>query len=120
MNKLIQSARIKDALALFAGASMPMAFAPFHYYFITMIAFAVYLFSLLNTTPRQGAWRGLLFGVGLFGVGVSWVYVSIHEFGNTVMPLAIFITAVFVLILAIFPMIPANTVTSCCLAAAFN
>ncbi|MBI3562740.1 MAG: apolipoprotein N-acyltransferase [Gammaproteobacteria bacterium] len=51
--------------------------------------------------PRQ-AWRsGFLFGIGLFGVGVSWVYVAIHVYGETSAPVAVLVTALFVTVLAL-------------------
>lgn len=41
--------------------------------------------------------------MGMFGIGVSWVYVSIHNFGNTPAPLAIFAVFIFVSVLSVFP-----------------
>ena len=51
------------------------------------------LFSLWAGTerPRRAAWLGFLFGLGLFGGGVSWVYVSLHTFGG--MPAAMAVQA---------------------------
>lgn len=46
---------------------------------------------------------GFAFGAGLFGAGVSWVYVSLHQFGGMAAPLAAFATLVFCAVLALFP-----------------
>ena len=46
---------------------------------------------------------GFLFGLGLFGVGVSWVYVAIHVFGYVPAPLAVVMTTAFVAFLALYP-----------------
>jgi len=46
---------------------------------------------------------GFLFGLGLFGVGVSWVYVAIHVFGYVPVPLAVVMTTAFVAFLALYP-----------------
>ncbi|PMB54264.1 Apolipoprotein N-acyltransferase/Copper homeostasis protein CutE [Coxiella-like endosymbiont] len=54
------------------------------------------------STPLQSLWRGCLFGLGFFGIGTSWVYVSIHQFGNANIPLAVLITILFICILSIF------------------
>lgn len=51
----------------------------------------------------RAAWRGFLFGLGLFGVGVSWLYVALHEFGNMPAPLAAVALLLFFAFLAAYP-----------------
>ena len=92
-----------NIFSLLSGALLPFAFAPFHWYPLAFISPAVLLFIWLRSTPWQALYRGFLFGIGLFGVGASWVYISIHTFGNASTALAGLITALFVLILAVFP-----------------
>jgi apolipoprotein N-acyltransferase len=63
---------------------------------------------LIYTWMRAPGWRiaalaGFWFGLGLFGAGVSWVYVSIHRFGGMPAPLAAFATLAFCAFLALFP-----------------
>ena len=89
-------------IALLSGAALPFAFAPFNIFFIAYIALAILLWIWLRSTPWQAAYRGFLFGLGFFGVGTSWVYISIHNFGNASAFLAIFITALFVMFLALY------------------
>lgn len=92
-----------DLLALLAGGLLPLAFAPFALYPLAVLAPALLFLLWLDVTPRRALWRGLLFGIGQFGVGVSWVYVAIHDFGHSGVPLALFLTALFVVILALYP-----------------
>jgi apolipoprotein N-acyltransferase len=88
-------------LAPLAGALITLSLAPFDLW-PAGIASCMLLMHLLRTvTPRQAFWRGWLFGVGLFGSGVSWVYVSIHDHGHTGVALAVFLTAVFCCALAL-------------------
>ncbi len=54
-------------------------------------------------SPARAAWLGLAFGAGHFLVGVSWVYVSLHDFGMMPAPLAALATLLFCLYLALFP-----------------
>ena len=52
---------------------------------------------LRNATTGRGALaRGWWFGVGKYGVGASWIYVSIHVYGPTPAPLAALLVVVFV------------------------
>ena len=54
------------------------------------------LFTLLRNNPSATPWRtGLAYGLGFFGVSVSWVYVSIHVYGPTPAALAVLLTALF-------------------------
>lgn len=89
-------------IALLSGAALPFAFAPFNIFFIAYIAPAILLWIWLRSTPWQATYRGFLFGLGFFGIGTSWVYISIHNFGNASAFLAIFITALFVMFLALY------------------
>ncbi len=89
-------------LAFFAGALLPLAFAPFKLYALAFFAPATLLYTLLQANKKQAFWRGYLFGLGLFSVGSSWIYISIHQFGNASSFLAILITFLFISLLALF------------------
>lgn len=91
-----------NAVALLAGMLLPFSFSPFHYYPIAVISLALLFVSWQGISAKQAALRGFLFGVGFFGVGVSWVYVAIHDFGSANMPLAALLTAVFVAFFALY------------------
>ena len=36
-----------------------------------------------GATPRQAALRGYAYGVGLFGAGTWWLYISIHDMNDS-------------------------------------
>ena len=93
-----------DFLALLVGALVPLAFAPLSIFPLAILAPAVLFLLWLDVSPRRALWRGFLFGVGQFGVGVSWVYVAIHDFGHSGVPLAVFLTILFCSVLIFFPM----------------
>ncbi|MDY0050308.1 MAG: apolipoprotein N-acyltransferase, partial [Halothiobacillaceae bacterium] len=90
--------------ALIAGALLPLAFAPFGVYGLAPLSLAV-LFALWYraANARQGFALGYAFGLGQFGVGVSWLYNSLHLFGETIAPLAALVTLLFVAFVALFP-----------------
>jgi apolipoprotein N-acyltransferase len=85
-----------DVIALLAGMLLPLSFSPFHYYPVALISLTLLFVSWQGISSKQAALRGFLFGLGFFGVGVSWVYVAIHDFGSSGMPLGALLTAVFV------------------------
>ena len=91
-----------DLLAVGAGALAPLAFSPFDAFFLAPVSLAVLFVLWLAVTPARAAWRGWLFGLGLFGFGVSWVHES-FQFSQVALPLAIVLTALLVAYLAAFP-----------------
>lgn len=92
------------AIALAGGAILPLALAPFDLWPLMLLSAAA-LFGVLRHVPsaRSAFWHGLLFGVGKYGVGASWIYVSIHVYGAAAPPLAAGLVALFVAGLALFP-----------------
>jgi apolipoprotein N-acyltransferase len=92
-----------DLIAFIAGCTVPLAFAPISWFWIGIIALAV-LFSLIhNITAKRAWWRGYFFGLGMFGVGVSWVSLSFYQFSELPLIGTIAITSLFILYLALFP-----------------
>lgn len=88
-------------LALIAGALFPLGLAPLSLWPVIPLSLALLVLLLEGLTPGQSFRRAWLYGVGFNGVGVSWVYVSIHYFGHTPMWLALIATALFVAFLAL-------------------
>ncbi|GHC31584.1 apolipoprotein N-acyltransferase [Kushneria pakistanensis] len=107
MASLLQRRGVSSLLALLAGALTTLTFAPFGLWWLGPVALAVFYAVLQQTSLRQALWRGWLFGAGMFGSGASWVYVSIHDYGNTGGPLAIVLTVLFIVAMALFMMLPA-------------
>jgi len=80
-----------------------LAFAPVGFFPLAVLTFAVLAGFWIGATPRRAFWSGYAFGLGLFGAGVSWVYVSLHTFGAMPLPLAALATFLFCAFLALFP-----------------
>lgn len=89
--------------ALVAGALLPLSLAPFGIWPLLLVS-AGALFWLLRRTPsdKTAFWRGWLFGVGKYGLGASWVYVSINVYGSAPPWLAAILVAGFVAGMALF------------------
>ena len=87
----------------FLGAATVLAFAPAGLFPLALLTFAALVHFWSGASPRRAFWTGYAFGLGLFGAGVSWVYVSLHNFGGMPLPLAALATALFCAFLALFP-----------------
>lgn len=92
-----------DVLALIGGLLLPLAFAPFEYPFIAVVSLILLFAGWMNATPLRAWVRGYLFGLGQFGFGISWVYVSIHDYGGTDVAVAAGLTTLFVAWWALYP-----------------
>ena len=91
--------------AFLLGAATVAGFAPLALAFLPFFTSAalLYLWQGAATAPRAAA-LGFAFGMGLFLAGVSWVYISLQQFGG--MPAALAAVAVF-LFCALLAALPA-------------
>jgi apolipoprotein N-acyltransferase len=91
-------------LATFAlGAIAVLGYAPFYLYPVAILSLAGLFYFLQNSnTAGQAAWLGYVFGLGFFGAGVSWIYVSLHDFGGMPFIMAALATFSFCAFLALF------------------
>lgn len=96
-----------DIYAPLAGISFTLAFAPFNYDYLALLALMMLFASWRNTTPLRAMLRGYLFGLGSFGLGISWVYVSMHDFGGAHFLISSLLTGLFVAFWSIFPALAA-------------
>ena len=90
-------------LSVLAGAFLPLAFAPVNFFPLALISPAILFWLWLDSTPKQAFLTGYLFGLGFFGVGISWVVISFYRFGGMGLMLSVIATLLFVLFLALFP-----------------
>jgi apolipoprotein N-acyltransferase len=97
-------AALAPLLAFALGLAHALAFAPWSLPWLQVLALAG-LFALAQRagSARQAALLGFAFGLGWFGLGVSWVYISMHTYGGMPMALAALATAAFCAFLALYP-----------------
>ena len=89
--------------AVLAGGLLPLGLAPFNLWPLLLVSSAA-LFWMLRSAPNgwRAFVRGWCFGVGKYGVGASWIFVSIHVYGPTPAPIAAGLVALFVAGMALF------------------
>jgi len=93
--------RLHPLLPLLAGAAYPLGLSPYDLWPAIPLSAALLCWSLHRNSGMSAFLIGWLYGIGLFGVGASWVYVSINVHGRAAPSLAFFLTAVFCLGLAL-------------------
>lgn len=110
------SITLRLLIALLLGAASVAAYAPLGWFALLWLTLGG-LYALLGVTAndRRGAFRDTLsgaliggaFGFGLFMAGVSWVYVSLSNFGGMPAPVAALATFLFCCFLSLFPALAA-------------
>lgn len=100
------SPRLSLLAALIAGALLPFSLAPFNIWPLAIASMAVFALLIHQQSLKIVFWRSWFFAVGMYVVGVSWIYVSISGFGGAPAPLAGFLVIVFAFFMAVLFSIP--------------
>jgi apolipoprotein N-acyltransferase len=99
---------LRSVLLLLAGLLNTLAFAPFQQHWLPVLTLALLALLLHSSrSARQAAWLGFCYGVGWFGLGISWVHVSIATFGGMPLLASLGIMALLVAYLSLFPALAA-------------
>ncbi|WP_440615605.1 apolipoprotein N-acyltransferase [Cysteiniphilum sp. 6C5] len=93
---------INMLLALIAGALLTLSFSPIGFSIFAFLSLILFMQTLQRQKRmRQSLWLGLCYGIGFFGSSISWIYVSIHAFSQSIF-LGVVLTIVFILFLSLF------------------
>ena len=75
-------------LALAAGLLTNLAFEPVGFFPVAFFTLALLFWLWSPVSPGRAALLGFAFGVGFYGLGIHWIYISVHEFGSALPILA--------------------------------
>lgn len=75
--------KMRYLTAFLLGALIPLSLAPFNLSPLSIISLMGLIHLWHNANARSAALSGWCFGLGMYGFGVSWIYVSIHDFAYT-------------------------------------
>ncbi|WP_194756003.1 apolipoprotein N-acyltransferase [Aliidiomarina indica] len=102
--RLLQSQRWRSVFSFALGLVLVFAYAPFSQPWLTPLVMAAWLLLVVRSQHwRQAAATGFWFGLGWFGAGISWVFVSIDQFGGMPLIASIFVMVLLCAYLALFP-----------------
>lgn len=91
-----------NVILVILGASLTFAFAPYDYWYLVfaILPLSFYLLAYKSHSIFKSAW---CFGLGYFGAGLSWIHVSIAEFGGLPLLASIGLMLLLCGYLALFP-----------------
>lgn len=102
----ISNPRVRAGLALVVGLLMTFSYAPFSQGWLAPILLAAWFLLLIRSqSAKQAMSVGFAFGFGWFGAGISWVFVSIDQFGGLPLIVSVLLMVVLWAYLALFPML---------------
>jgi len=91
-------------LLAIAGGLTTLAYAPYTLWWMPLLTVAMLVFMLHGATgAKQASLLGFSFGAGWFGAGISWVHVSIDQFGGLPLVASLALMALLVIYLSLFP-----------------
>ncbi|MFM8454740.1 MAG: apolipoprotein N-acyltransferase [Gammaproteobacteria bacterium] len=89
--------------SLLAGCLHTLSMAPYGLWPLGLLSVAGFYITLEKTKPlKQALSLGLLYGLGYFGTGISWIFVSVYEFGQTPTWFASLSTGLLIFVLALY------------------
>ena len=89
IRQFLQRRYVGSSVALAAGASLTLSFAPFEWWPVAVLAPALLMWLWQDATPRRAAVLGFWFNFGTFSVGTYWLYISLQLIGHAPVPLAL-------------------------------
>ena len=84
---------------------MPLAFAPFYWWWLAPVCYAVLFLGWRESTPGQAFIRGWVFGAAEFLFGLYWIWISVHEIGDAPIFIAVLLMLGLVFFMALYPAI---------------
>lgn len=94
-------------IALCAGALLPLALAPYHFWWLAILSPALLYACLHQRNSKHAFFIGWSYGIGLWFVGAFWLYTSIHVYGDTPAYLAVILIALMAIAMGVFSAVQA-------------
>jgi apolipoprotein N-acyltransferase len=92
-----------NAASFSLGIIMVLGYAPFSFWLVPLISLTLWLSLLHKQSVKRVSQASFCFGLGWFGVGISWVFVSIDQFGGLPVLVSIVLMLLLSAYLALYP-----------------
>jgi apolipoprotein N-acyltransferase len=93
---------LRRCAAPLAGFALTLSFAPYQQAYLAPLALAAFYVLCRRRTWQQAAFTGFGFGFAMFGFGVWYAYISIHDNGGGDVVSSILLTVVLAGFMALF------------------
>ncbi|AKC59885.1 apolipoprotein N-acyltransferase [Blochmannia endosymbiont of Polyrhachis (Hedomyrma) turneri] len=91
--------------ATLAGLCGTLSFSPYNFWPAAIFSLTGLLLVITNCNYYQSSCFSFFWGIGLFGTGINWVYISIHQFGNIPKLMSIMLMFVLIIYLTCYPVV---------------
>ena len=108
MTRSIHTLKNKEYwLCFIVGLSLVFSYAPFSQWYLALFIPAIVFYKVAQATPKKAATLMGVFALGWFASGISWVHVSIDQFGGMPLVVSLILMLLLSLYLALFPALAA-------------
>ncbi|MDU8924667.1 apolipoprotein N-acyltransferase [Pasteurellaceae bacterium LIM206] len=92
-------------IALLTGASGVLAFSPFDLWGFAYVSLLGLLWVSKTRQNSTALWAAFLWGLSFFAIGVNWLNVSIHQFGEAPLAVSYLLVVVLAAYLSLYPLL---------------
>jgi apolipoprotein N-acyltransferase len=93
----------QNLLSFFYGLSLVVAYAPFSQWWVMLLVLPLFFNSINGANVRTATKQGFIFALGWFASGISWVHVSIDQFGGLPLVFSLLLMLLLCCYLALYP-----------------
>lgn len=102
---LVKNSKHTYLIAIGAGLLFPLGLAPFNLPGLMILSIGVWFYLLNTNQVKSSAYLSLWYGLGKYGLGISWIYVSINNFSELAGPVSLCLTVAFIIFLSLYELI---------------
>ncbi|WP_159714223.1 apolipoprotein N-acyltransferase [Blochmannia endosymbiont of Camponotus nipponensis] len=92
-------------IILLFGVFGILGFSPYNFWPASIISSTILLKIILDSTWKKAAWYTFFWGIGFFGSGLQWIYISLDQFSKMYSFVNILLIVFLVLYLTLFPVL---------------
>ena len=93
----------QNLFSFISGLFLVFAYAPFSQWWVMFIILPLFFNSINGASVRTSTKQGFIFALGWFASGISWIHVSIDQFGGLPLVFSLLLMLLLCCYLALYP-----------------